>query len=422
LNNGDLWWSVRSPNALLDAPALVARWEADLIELSKHQNQPGEREKALQSLGDLSKSLWQAFNTDRAALDRDYMATERHLSAYLSAFFIPNIERSRHILTRPSAAKILKDFFKKDKIHILDFGAGPLSSTFGFLIALGEVAEQLRPSENNIRHIKIVAVERSERSVRMAQTWLSQCISPSIQIEVERRTSVPADHHFDVVLASNVFNEIPQKHHLKTFNILQKSLNTGETLPQSLLLIVEPGQEIHSRNLVELRDQVLQQGSELKLLSPCPHTLPCPLGANMKRPDWCWFRRTFKAPPFQLELDQRTQIDHQDLAFSHLLFVQKPAQRNAPWAVCVSDPIPMGDVEGQQKREIYFRSNRRPESASVTDARIAHLAIHGAKTKLCSQSGELLAGISEGVAAPLRHRRGDEIHNGDEFELIIQER
>ncbi len=422
MNNGDLWWSVSSPETLIDAPALVTHWESELFALSKHQNQPGERERALQSLGDLSKTLWQAFNTERSNLDRDYMSSERHLSAYLSAFFIPNIERSRYVLTRRHSANLLSEILKKETIRILDFGAGPLSSTFGLLIALGEISSQLKETKKT-RKVSIVAVERSERAIRMAQDWLTKCTNPSIQIEVERRTSVPVDQVFDIILASNVFNEIPLKHHLKTFTALQKCLDYRSDNAHSLMLIVEPGQELHSKNLVALRDQVLLEHRELHLVAPCPHTAPCPLGAEMKRPDWCWFRRTFKAPPFQLELDQRTQIDHQDLAFSYLVFSSyKPQQNSRAWAVCVSDPIPMGDPEGHQKRQVYFKTNRLPESSKATDERISHLALHGAKTKLCSQSGELMAGISEGVAAPLRHRRGDEIQTGREFELLIHER
>jgi len=423
LKNAELWWSARSPEALIDTPALVTLWENDLIELVKHRNQPGERERALQSLGDLTKSLWQAFNTDREALDRDYMSSERHLSAYLSAFFIPNIERSRHILTRPTALEKLSALLQKETLSVLDFGAGPLSSTFGFVIALGEALAQTPAKNMKISQLKIIAVERSEKAVRMAENWLERCIAPGIQIDIERRTSVPADQKFEVVLASNVFNEIPQKHHLKTFKMLQKALRTEDTQTPSILLIVEPGQEIHSRHLVELRDQILQERSDLQLIAPCPHTSNCPLGASMNRPDWCWFRRTFKAPPFQLELDHRTQLDHQDLAFSYLLFAhEKQTCKNNAWAVCVSDPIPVGEQEGHQKRQVYFKSNKLAEIAAISDERIAHLALHGAKTKLCTHSGELIAGISEGVTSPLRHRRGDEITNGKEFELLVRER
>ena len=422
MNNNDFWWSAASPDAFVDSHALIALWEKELLALAGQQNLEFERERVLQSLGDLSKTLWQAFNTDRSSLDRDYMATEKLLSAYLSAFFIPNIERSRYILNQRSTSKILSEILKNEHLRILDFGAGPLSSTFGLLIALGEISTQLKKTLRP-QKITIVAVERSEKSVRIAEKWIKQCINPNIQVEIERCTSVPTDRVFNIVLASNVFNEIPLKHHLKTFNMLRKCLATESDDTNSLLLIVEPGQEVHSRNLVALRDQIVAEKNGLHLIGPCPHTAPCPLGAEMKRTDWCWFRRTFKAPPLQLELDQRTQIDHQELAFSYLAFAQhQTTPQHKPWAVCVSDPIPMGDAEGQQRRQIYFQKNRLSESATPSDERIAHLALNGAKTKLCSQTGELIAGISEGIAAPLRHRRGDEIQAGKEFELLIRER
>ncbi len=422
MNTSEPWWSSRCSGALLDSVSLLAEWERDLLEMSVPQTDSNSRSRALQSLSDQSKKLWNVFNTEREKLDRDYMSEESSFLAYLSAFFIPNIERSRHALSSPRAASVLETLLESETLRILDFGAGPLSCSFGFLIALGELAT--RKKINKIKKIHIIAAERSERAVRIGQKWLEKVLDSKFSIQIERRTSVPKDQLFDVVLAANVLNEIPDKHHFKTLQLLKSSLYSDDSEKKTMLLILEPGQDIHSRKLVALRDEALSSlgDTHFKIVAPCPHTLECPLSPKMNRSDWCWFRCKFMVPTFQADLDRKSQIDHRELAYSYLLISgSKREETQKPWAICVSDEMPVGDNEGQERRSVYFKSNQVGDK-KISDAKIEDLARQGFKTKLCCSSGKLLGAIREKKSEQESYLRGLEVDKSNSFELFIAER
>lgn len=422
MNTLEPWWSSRCSGALLDSVSLLAEWERDLLLMSVPQTDSNSRSRALQSLSDQTKKLWNVFNTEREKLDRDYMSEEGSFLAYLSAFFVPNIERTRHALSSSRAAGVLEPLLESETLNILDFGAGPLSCSFGFLIALGELAT--RTKINRIKNIHIVATERSERAVRIGQKWLEKVLDSKFSIQIERRTAVPKDLLFDVVLAANVLNEIPDKHHIKTLQLLKSSLYADDSGKKSILLILEPGQDIHSRKLVTLRDETLSSlgDTNFRIVAPCPHTLECPLSPQMNRSDWCWFRCKFMVPTFQAELDRKSQIDHRELAYSYLLLSGSPKEKTKePWAICVSDEMPVGDTEGQERRSVYFKSNQVGEK-KINEARIEDLARQGFKTKLCCSNGKLLGAIREKKSEQESYLRGLEVDKSNSFELYIAER
>ena len=406
---------------MLNGVQLVRDWEHDLLKLSFPQQEDNTNVRQLQSLGDLTKLLWQKFNNNRAELDRDYMSDEKMLVAYLAAFFIPNIERTRHIASSSRVKDKLIKLMNQEELEILDFGSGPLSSSIGILIALGELSSGTGSSQNKIQKIRITATERSERAFKIGALWLEKVMESRISMSIERRTSIPQDKQFDIAVASNVFNEIPEKHHLKTMLMLSKAIKQNSSSPESLLLIIEPGQEIHSKRLVALRDQVIETESlsNLHILAPCPHSFSCPLSPSVERSDWCWFRCRFEVPTFQKELDKRSQLDHSELAYSFLAYSPK-ANADKPWSICVSDEMGVGPLAAASKRLQYF-SNNLIQNNKISDQRLEQLATDGFKTKLCCSNGKLVAGIRGHLGAEVKTMRGDEIATPSQVETLIAE-
>lgn len=422
MNRSEPWWSTGRQSLVLDGAQLIKDWESELLNLAGHLPTDSNRHRALQSLSDLTKRLWDTFNNNRENIDRDYMSNEKMLLAYLAAFFIPNIERTRAISTSTRMREKLSTFLNQESLEILDFGSGPLSCSFGILLALDEIAEDLGRHHFKIKKIRIVAVERSEKAVKIGQKWLEKNLASSLSIVIEQRTSAPKDQTFDIILAANVFNEIPVKHHLKTFTQLENSLKKDDI--NGLLLIIEPGQTMHSKNLIDLRDGVLEKSEfqNLKIIAPCPHLSNCPLSAKTGRTDWCWFRAVFQPPPFQLELDNRTQLDHGQLAYSFLAFSREVAHiEEKVWSVCVSDEMDGGLIENSAKRAEYFEKNS-VGTTKINREKITALAKSGLKTKLCSNLGTLLGGIRTERESSERFRRGDIVSNEQDFELLIYEK
>ncbi|MEY4066362.1 MAG: hypothetical protein RIR26_2570 [Pseudomonadota bacterium] len=411
-------WHTSNKRTIFISPStLIDCWERQLIEICGIKDSFDKRSRTIQSLSDQTKKLWTIFNLNRDALDRDYMSDEKFLSGYLSAFFIPNVERVRHALINSRIENIVSDLCEREVLRILDFGAGPLSATFGTLIAI----EMLLAGSVSIKtkRIEITAVERSEKAIQFGIQCIEKSKNKDIDFVTERLTSIPKQKKFDIILAANVLNEVPQKHQATTLNSLIEAMSK-ET--PSLMLALEPGQDSHSRRLSELRDHILT-GTSLatkKIIAPCPHERPCPLSPSMNRLDWCWFRSKFPPPIFQLELDAKSKLDHTELAYCYFLISEAGSTtKKKPWAICVSDEMPAGKEEQREKRATYFKKNASGITL-LSDEMINELAEHGQKTKLCTAEGSLLGGLRQRTEQS-KFSRGDPAAQKD-FDLLINER
>ncbi|MEY3901113.1 MAG: hypothetical protein RL189_419 [Pseudomonadota bacterium] len=416
LNQEKSWWNQESGAEVISGPLLLGQLEKTIFT----QSPPAPAQ--LQSVSDLTRELWSHFNTDRSMLDRDYMSDEKMLNAYLASFFLPNIERTRAVASRPRVLDALRDIAKLDSINIIDFGAGPLSASIGFLFAINQFRTLNSPRHSPAMRVHITAVERSERAVRKGESLLKSSLTGNIQVEVARTTSIPKDGKFQVILAANIFNEIPEKHRQKTFESLMSTLDSASA---NLALVIEPGQEQHSRNLAGMRDNILTQSvfRGLRVIAPCPHQSPCPLSSAANRNDWCWFKTFFKRPPLLLEIDRRSRIEHSELAFSFLAVSSSLRNSNKiPWGVCVSDEMPVGEESDKPKRLNYFRNNLLKSLESPPIQVLENLAAMGVKTKICGPSGAYLAGLRVKTQESRPFERGQELDSADPFAAVISER
>lgn len=419
MNRVEPWWKSESTDDVISGPKILSAWNEGLF--GKAEPSPSQ----IQSLADLTQRLWTQFNTDRQSLDRDYMSDEKLLSAYLASFFLPNIERTRNILTNRRISEIINKLTQLNEIQILDFGSGPLSASFGFMIALNQIKQNFNQDQFNLKKVKIIAVERSEKAVKRAEAFMKRSLSEKIEVEITRTTSVPKQTSFQVILAANVLNEIPEKHHVKTMNQLLATLDNSF---DNIAVIIEPGQELHSKNLTLLRDEVLIQNelNDFKIIAPCPHSLGCPLSPKQGRADWCWFKSVFTAPPALQLLDQKSQLEHSNLAYSYIALHKQRAEahtlNNEIAAICVSDEMSVGHERDSEKRSTFFKNNLLESSKKTDSTQIEQIARAGQKTKLCSQSGAYLGGLRTRMEPERAIRRGEELQSFDVFQAVIKER
>lgn len=382
-------------------------------------------------VGNLSrgvKSLWARFNTKRSSLDREYMAEALDLEAYLASFCLPNVERVRAVLERfahrPAAPAEASPNPTQKKpqgaapLRILDFGSGPLSASAGALASL-DASGQL-PS-----HVEIVAVELSSRCVEEGATLLRAATPASTDLIVKRAPTLDAvpPEGYDFVLAANVLNEIPVTSRGRLLARLAHLCAPG-----GQLLLLEPGQDTHSRALALLRDRFLESGTahSFSLVAPCLHRKPCPLGPERDRRDWCWFRHNWRRPAFLKALDAKSGLEHDELAYSFLLFQKMRTAgpvKDLPMVEAsgrvVSDPIPMPSTpEGLQKLRGHLARNASTHLPPAKASSI--LADTGTKKMLlCTTEGKL-----EGLYAAKqaeRKSRGS-IVILDKFQLRAKER
>ena len=423
MKNQPAWWNCDFKYNFFNAAGFVSDWENYVLQMASGKTKNKNQESALQQLSDQSKNLWKSFTTDRSELDRDYMSTEKFFAAYLASFLIPNIERTRHIFNHPRNESFMRSLCDKDEITILDFGSGPLSSSLGFVIALEQVVHRSGKPSRLIK-LKIIAAERSEKAVQVASQWLKKNLLNSVECEVNRVTSVPKDTVFDVILASNVINEIPKKHQLTTIKNLLSCFHENTNQQKSQLLVVEPAQEDFARGLSALRDDIVRSPelSHIKIEAPCLHHLDCPLSAKMNRRDWCWSKVQFDRPPFLAELDRRTDIDHSVLAYSYLLLSNSTkGTATKAKAISVSDEMLLAGDEGKAARFQYFKSNQHKNS-NRTDKTIEKLSESCSKLKLCTIDGELLAGLRPTAHGHEPMKRGSLIESFEGFESVVLER
>lgn len=423
VNNAPVWWSKQNRFQIFDSAEFLENWETSVLTVAAARTKTGSRDSALQFLADQSRNLWKLFTTDRALLDRDYMSQEKSFNAYLASFFLPNIERTRLILTHARTRNFFVNLLNREEICLLDYGSGPLSASIGFLIALDQAAQN-HNTPSKLKKVKAIAVERSEKAVQIGEKWIKKHMMHGIEFECERFTSPPKDVFYDVIIAANVMNEIPEKHRTKTAKTLLDCLRTATNGQASQLLIIEPAQEAHARGLSDLRDAIVSDAhlSDIRIVGPCLHHESCPLSQKTQRKDWCWFKGQFTPPPLLAELDRKTEIDHSELAFSFLqLSNDTHFSPRALAAVCVSDEMTLSDPESQSARFNYFKNNVA-RSNLANEQTLQDLSKSCTKIKLCSNGGELVAGLNRSETQSVIRRRGDEVEDLKEFSGLILER
>lgn len=332
------------------------------------------------------QSLWQSFNENRDKLRKDYATDKASIISYLAAFLLPNAERVFHLLTQPEAEKGLKKIFAagKEEVVITDFGSGPLSATVGMLAA----ADYWQIDLSKVK-ITIMAVERSSVMLNAGYALLKEGFGNRVDISMSNNSSsVKIPKLSDVILAANVFNELPVKHRVTTMESLWKGLAKN-----GFMLILEPGQDIHSKNLGTMRNMFLQNNfKETLVLAPCRQMVNCPLNSETSRNDWCWFSHRWQMPEVMKMIDKISGLEHRQLNYSYLLLCKsKPSKPKGGWLV-VSDLLSAGKLD-ERKRFVYWLNKNLIQGDASAIAKMPAAEI--GKILLCSPEGELHSLLGE---------------------------
>ena len=89
--------------------------------------------------------------------------------------------------------------------------------------------------------------------------------------------------------------------------------------PEGFLILIEPALQETSRELLLLRDRLLE-GSDLRMYSPCVHSLRCPAVAPENLMDWCHEDRRWSPPSLIQKIDALVGNRKSSLKYSYAVF------------------------------------------------------------------------------------------------------
>jgi ribosomal protein RSM22 (predicted rRNA methylase) len=251
---------------------------------------------------------------DRESLPAAYLKDPALRAAYVRYYLPANMKKVHLALTDLSlhAERLLE----KDRLRILDLGAGPGTALLGLLaffarrpqrpslacVVVDRVAENLRAAE------ELFSSYRTNKSLDAALTIVRMDID-----NLERLSEEP----FDLILLSNVLNELypfDEDRIVRRVAVVKRIIDRF-LLPGGSCLIIEPALRETSRELHQVRDGLAANG--LRIYSPCFMEKNCPALANPK--DWCHEDVPWDPPALIKEIDKLTGLRKDSLKFSYVV-------------------------------------------------------------------------------------------------------
>lgn len=269
------------------------------------------------NLGNITK-LWESFTVNRGEVHRYLMDPARSRSAYLLGFHLPNMVRGlktwqRVIARQPGLKQWLKGL---PKIELLDVGCGCGSSaqaTILFLRDMGVAPEKIFVHGID-RNGKFLDAFRfgcglliPEANVRASKMDLGQFRADRITWSGEGA---------QLLTLGYFWNELGQMPGVA--GRMRQVMEAVLRHPRGMVWLMDPANEQPARQLMELRDQLVDTGT---MLYPCPHSHKCPMLASSR--DWCYSEFSWQPPVVIQYIDKNLKLNRKKLSCS-AFFVVNP--------------------------------------------------------------------------------------------------
>ncbi len=321
------------------------------------------------------EQLREWLGSDHAKLRKGYMNTEAFFNAYLFYFFPLHLPEIFWIQTQ------LKDRTENfSNRSWVDVGCGPGTASISMAL-WNKYNDKKDPKE-------IVLIDQSKRALVFAKAALQSicpdtkilCIKMDLRNVVDLRREIGSlGTDWDAVFISHLLNEFgsgprAREPKEKLLNFLIRSLCQDRTK----IYIVEPAHKSPTIDLMELGDELLEEGASI--LAPCPSSRKtCPMLKDRK--GWCYAQppridfRALGLAQTDKNIEKALKIKLTHSSFSYLVYMPSGDQHltekhrisvandNAKTALFCDG----GKIVKRPRKE-YFRGQWVTASSNATEA------------------------------------------------------
>lgn len=273
--------------------------------------------------------LSEIYTRQRGCVDRKLLQDPAIRRAYLAYFLPSNLLKIKIILKEIWAHPEVRGLFSR-KLRLLDLGSGPGTYLLGFLDFLADAPQSLE-------EVECVAVDSVSANLEDAAHLFHQYLreiefagsSPQFsfhphQADLTRPLKLSRDEPFDLIVLGNCLNEL----FLEKSDRIEKRcemillLTSRWLAPHGFLILIEPALKETSRDLLLLRDRLLDH-SDFKVYSPCVHSNHCPAVSAGNLSDWCHEEADWSPPTLVREIDRRVGNHKSSLKYSYCVLNRK---------------------------------------------------------------------------------------------------
>ncbi len=244
--------------------------------------------------------LSEYFTSDRGGLPQNYFNQKDLRSGYLFYFLAVNALKVAGLL------HYIPDSFFRRPLKVLDLGSGPGTGMLGVYLR----SPLPRP---------YTLVDQNRDALRDAEGLKEALGIPGAittrygDLLREPLPKIVRPEPYDLILIANFLNEFPRERRRQLVELLLRRY----LAPQGRILIVEPALRRQTRELMELRDELVTQG-QAHLYAPCLHEQGCPMLRHNDR-DWCHVYVDWERPRWIEKVDRMLHLQKEYLKGSFLV-------------------------------------------------------------------------------------------------------
>jgi ribosomal protein RSM22 (predicted rRNA methylase) len=256
--------------------------------------------------GNVGKSELARFVSELQSISRSYVGhtvgarlpspihCERAAEAYALYYTPINAAKVLHLLPLLSGLK--------REVSVLDVGSGPGTVGLALLAGLS-------------RDFKMTCVEQSKYMRDLAERLISGFTGEGSLKTLTMVSELDnGGQKFDVVVAANLLAELSEEDAQELIDRIGDRVAEG-----GYLVIVEPGQQAHTRRLMSLRDRILATKAELVPRFPCLRRDSCPM-LTASRTDWCHGAIEWRQPRLHAQLDDLLAFNKHRIKYAAFIF------------------------------------------------------------------------------------------------------